>query len=65
MAPRVGQQEPSELSAEQRTSSELVETDPKAALDGDATRSRSIAGTLCRRERSTDSVLAAPPPDTD
>ena len=61
MAPRVGQQEPSELSAEQRTSSELVETDPKAALDGDATRSRSIAGTLCRRERSTDSVLAAPP----
>ena len=64
MAPRVGQQEPSEVSAEQRTSSELVKRIRKLRWMGMEREAEAWQATLCRRERSTDSVLAAPP-DTD
>ena len=64
MAPRVGQQEPSELSAEQRTSSELVKRIRKLRWMGMEREAEPLQATLCRRSRSTDSVLAAPH-DTD
>jgi hypothetical protein len=64
MAPRVGQQVPSEVSAEQRTSSELVKRIRKLRWMGMEREAEALQAMLCRRERNTDSVLAAPR-DTD
>jgi hypothetical protein len=64
MAPHVGQQEPPEDSAEQRASSELVKRIRKLRWMGMEREAEALQATLCRRARSTDSVLAAPH-DTD
>ena len=64
MAPQVEQEEPPEVSAEQRTSSELVKRIRKLRWMGMEREAEALQATLCRRERSTDSVLAAPA-DTD
>ena len=64
MAPQVEQQEPPEVSAEERTSSELVKRIRKLRWMGMEREAEALQATLCRREQSTDSVLAAPP-DTD
>ena len=59
MAPQVEQQEPPEVSAEERTSSELVKRIRKLRWMGMEREAEGLQATLCRRERSTDSVLAA------
>jgi len=59
MAPRVGQREPLQVSPEQRTSSELVKRIRKLRWMGMEREAEALQAMLCRRERSTDSVLAA------
>ena len=64
MAPRVGQQEPSEVSAEQRTSSELVKRIRKLRWMG---MQREAEALQARCAGASEALIACwrHPPDTD